>query len=176
MAARSSSGAAFWVAYPGCPGGGDRVQSGVPRRHARNAQRDTGARYMPDWDSSPAGGDGPTVTHPGTSFALNTWPRGPAGSASGASSCTRPCYPSWGRLLGTGSAHTRGVRLILVQMLRLQQFSIHLRIRPFLRRDINLLMKLLKLSIIERHEMFNKYKLINFDLSKIYEFGQRQTN
>ncbi len=34
-------------------------------------------------------------------------------------------------------------------------------------------MKLLKLSIIERHEMFNKYKLINFNLSKIYEFGQK---
>ena len=42
-----------------------------------------------------------------------------------------------------------------------------------LRKDINLLMKLLKLSIGERHEIINKYKLININLSKIYEFGQK---
>ena len=34
-------------------------------------------------------------------------------------------------------------------------------------------MKLLKLSIGERHEIINKYKLININLSKIYEFGQK---
>jgi hypothetical protein len=42
-----------------------------------------------------------------------------------------------------------------------------------LRKDINLLMKLLKLSIGERHEIINKYKVINITLSKIYEFGQK---
>ena len=42
-----------------------------------------------------------------------------------------------------------------------------------LRKDINLLMKLLKLSIGERHEIINKYKIINITLSKIYEFGQK---
>ena len=42
-----------------------------------------------------------------------------------------------------------------------------------LRKDINLLMKLLKLSISERHEIINKYKVINIMLSKIYEFGQK---
>ena len=42
-----------------------------------------------------------------------------------------------------------------------------------LRKDINLLMKLLKLSLGERHEIINKYKLININLSKIYEFGQK---
>ena len=34
-------------------------------------------------------------------------------------------------------------------------------------------MKLLKLSIGERQEIINKYKLINITLSKIYEFGQK---
>ena len=42
-----------------------------------------------------------------------------------------------------------------------------------LRKDINLLMKLLKLSIGERHEIINQYKIINITLSKIYEFGQK---
>jgi len=42
-----------------------------------------------------------------------------------------------------------------------------------LRKDINLLMKLWKLSFSERHEIINKYKLININLSKIYEFGQK---
>jgi hypothetical protein len=34
-------------------------------------------------------------------------------------------------------------------------------------------MKLLKLSIGERHEIINKYKVIKITLSKIYEFGQK---
>ncbi len=38
-----------------------------------------------------------------------------------------------------------------------------------LRKDMNLLMKLLKLSIGERHEIINKYKIINITLSKIYD-------
>ena len=42
-----------------------------------------------------------------------------------------------------------------------------------LRKDINLLMKLLKLAVGERHEIINKYKIINITLSKIYEFGQK---
>lgn len=42
-----------------------------------------------------------------------------------------------------------------------------------LRKDINLLMKLLKLSIGERHEIINKYKVINITLSKLYEFVQK---
>ena len=42
-----------------------------------------------------------------------------------------------------------------------------------LRKDINLLMKILKLAISERDEIINKYKIINITLSKIYEFGQK---
>ena len=34
-------------------------------------------------------------------------------------------------------------------------------------------MKILKLSIGERQEIINKYKIINITLSKIYEFGQK---
>ena len=40
-------------------------------------------------------------------------------------------------------------------------------------KDINLLMKILKLAVGERHEIINKYKIINITLSKIYEFGQK---
>ena len=42
-----------------------------------------------------------------------------------------------------------------------------------LRKDINLLMKILKLSIGDRNEIINKYKIINITLSKIYEYGQK---
>ena len=42
-----------------------------------------------------------------------------------------------------------------------------------LRKDINLLMKILKLAINERDEIINKYKIINITLSKIYEFTQK---
>ena len=41
------------------------------------------------------------------------------------------------------------------------------------RKHINLLQKLLKLSLGEKHEMNNKYKTININLSKIYEFQQK---
>ena len=41
------------------------------------------------------------------------------------------------------------------------------------RKHINLLMKLLKLSLGERHEIINKYKTININLSKLYEFQQK---
>ena len=42
-----------------------------------------------------------------------------------------------------------------------------------LRKDINLLMKILKLAINERDEIINEYKIINITLSKIYEFTQK---
>ena len=42
VAARSRSGVAFWVAYPGGLGGRVSVRSGVPRVHARVAQRAPG--------------------------------------------------------------------------------------------------------------------------------------
>ena len=42
-----------------------------------------------------------------------------------------------------------------------------------LRKDVNLLMKILKLVVGERSEIVNKYKVININLSKIYEFGQK---
>ena len=41
------------------------------------------------------------------------------------------------------------------------------------RKHINLLMKLLKLSLGERHEIINKYKTININLSKLYEYQQK---
>ena len=42
------------------------------------------------------------------------------------------------------------------------------------RKHINLLMKLLKLSLGERHEIINKYKTININLSKLYEYQQKK--
>ena len=42
-----------------------------------------------------------------------------------------------------------------------------------LRKDLNLLLKILKLVVGERAEIVNKYKLININLSKIYEYSQK---
>ena len=42
-----------------------------------------------------------------------------------------------------------------------------------LRKDFNLLLKILKLVVGERAEIVNKYKVININLSKIYEYSQK---
>jgi len=42
-----------------------------------------------------------------------------------------------------------------------------------LRKDLNLLLKILKLVVGERAEIVNKYKVININLSKIYEYSQK---
>ena len=42
-----------------------------------------------------------------------------------------------------------------------------------LRKDLNLLLKILKLVVGERSEIVNKYKMININLSKIYEYSQK---
>ncbi len=75
---------------------------------------------------SPAEGDGPAVTQPGISFALNVVPAGLGGSHFRCEFLHLTLLPDWGRLMCLGQVHTRGVRSIHVQMLRLQQFIIHL--------------------------------------------------
>ena len=42
-----------------------------------------------------------------------------------------------------------------------------------LRKDLNLLLKFLKIAVGERAEIVNKYKVINITLSKIYEYNQK---
>jgi hypothetical protein len=89
------------------------------------------ARRTPDRSSSPAGGDCPAVTLPETSFALNPVPAGSGGFCFRCAFLSAPGNPRL-RAAGLrgGSAALLRVRLIHVQILRLQQFSIHLRIRP----------------------------------------------
>jgi hypothetical protein len=43
-----------------------------------------------------------------------------------------------------------------------------------LRRDINVILKLLKLSLGEKHEMVNKYKLLNKSLSLMFEMNEKK--
>ena len=42
------------------------------------------------------------------------------------------------------------------------------------RRDVNVILKLLKLSLGEKHEMVNKYKLLNKSLSLMFEMKEKQ--
>ncbi len=42
-----------------------------------------------------------------------------------------------------------------------------------LRKDLNFSLKILKLVAGERAEIVNKYKVININLSKIYEYSQK---